>query len=172
MVTFHSLSNKVGYATISYCSQMTFSEIASLNVVHMFLKSQNVTLSSTDLSDTTVIWKEFEQSITLIAMASGVTKYVLEKFLDATFGAMVLFIGIDEIKNIKNIERLKKDMRLCSPVIDRLMDCLDIGDKISAKADMINMTECIISAENHLLQVAGSYRANLEIRQEAVYNIK
>ncbi|XP_032666224.1 protein fuzzy homolog isoform X1 [Odontomachus brunneus] len=133
---------------------MTFSKIASLNGVHMFLKSQDITLLSTDLPDTTVVWKEFEDCIILIVIASGVTKYVLDKFLDATFGAMILFTGIDEMKNTKNIERLKKDMRLCGPIIDRLMDCLDIGDKISAKTDMVNMTECIISPENHLLQTS------------------
>ncbi|KAM0725335.1 Protein fuzzy-like protein [Formica fusca] len=131
---------------------MTFSKIASLNGIHMFLKSQDISLLSTDLPDMTVIWKEFEQCIILIAIASGVTKYILDKFLDATFGAMVLFTGIDEIKNSKNIERLKKDMRLCSSIIDSLMDCLDIGDKISTKTNMINMTECIISSENILLQ--------------------
>lgn len=132
---------------------MTFSKIASLNGVHMFLKSQDIGLLSTDLPDMTVVWKEFEQCIILIAIASGVTKYILDKFLDATFGAMVLFTGIDEIKNSKNIERLKKDMRLCSSIIDNLMDCLDIGDKISTKTNMVNMTECIISSENTLLQV-------------------
>ncbi|XP_011334033.2 protein fuzzy homolog isoform X2 [Ooceraea biroi] len=131
---------------------MTFSKIASLNGVHMFLKSQDIALLNTDLPDTTVAWKEYEQCIILIAMASGVTKYVLDKFLDSTFGAMVLFTGIDEIRNTKNIERLKKDMRLCSPIIDRLMDCLDVGDRISTKTDIVNMTECIISSENHLLQ--------------------
>ncbi|XP_020286481.1 protein fuzzy homolog [Pseudomyrmex gracilis] len=131
---------------------MTFSKIASLNGVHMFLKSHDITLLNTDLPDTTVAWKEFEQSIILIAIASGVTKHVLDKFLDTTFGAMVLFTGIDEIKNSKNVERLKKDMRFCNSIIDRLMDCLDIGDKVSTKTDMINMTECVMSSENHLLQ--------------------
>lgn len=120
----------------------------------MFLKSHDITLLNTDLPDTTVAWKEFEQSVILIAIASGVTKYVLDKFLDTTFGAMVLFTGIDEIKNAKNVERLKKDMRLCNSIIDRLMDCLDIGDKVSTKTDMINMTECVMSSENHLLQVS------------------
>lgn len=131
---------------------MTFSKIASLNGVHMFLKSQDISLLSTDLPDMTVMWKEFEQCIILIAIASGVTKYILDKFLDTTFGAMVLFTGIDEIKNSKNIERLKKDMRLCTSIIDNLMDCLDIGDKISTKTNIVNMTECIISSENILLQ--------------------
>lgn len=150
----YHLSFSIRYITFENCLQMTFSKIASLNGIHMFLKSQDITLLNTDLPDTTVVWKEFEDCIILIVIASGVTKYVLDKFLDATFGAMVLFTGVDEIKNTKNIERLKKDMRLCGPIIDKLMDCLDIGDKISAKTDMVNMTECIISPENHLLQVA------------------
>lgn len=41
------------------------------------------------------------------------------------------------------------------PVIDKLLDALDIGDvpsKISN--DLISMAECVLSHENHLLQVA------------------
>lgn len=136
----------------------------------MFLKSQDISLLSTDLSDMTVTWKEFEQCIILIAIASGVTKYILDKFLDATFGAMVLFTGIDEIKNSKNIERLKKDMRLCSSIIDSLMDCLDIGDKISIKTNIVNMTECIISSENILLQVFKFYCEIYSIKLYIILN--
>lgn len=152
--------------------QLTFSKIASLNGVHMFLKSQDVALLSTDLPDTTVVWKEYEQCIILIAMASGATRYVLQKFLDATFGTMVLFTGIDEIRNTKNIERLKKDMRLCSPIIDRLMDCLDIGDRISTKTDMVNMTECIITSESHLLQVDLDFVAHDVARDNCTFDIQ
>ncbi|XP_053980467.1 protein fuzzy homolog isoform X2 [Hylaeus volcanicus] len=131
---------------------MTFSKIASLNGVHMFLKSQDIKLLCTDLPDTTIMWKEFERSITLIAIANGTTKYILNKFLDAIFGAMILFVGIDEIKSAKNIEKLKKDMRLCSPIVDNLLQCLDAGDGISLKTDIVNMTECIMCDENNLLQ--------------------
>lgn len=127
--------------------------MASLNGVHMFLKTQNMKLLNTDLPDTAIVWKEYEQSIILIIIANGATKYTLNKFLDVAFGAMVLFVGIDEIKNGKNIERLKKDLRACNPIIDRLLECLDIGDRICTKTDIVNMTECIISHENHLLQV-------------------
>ncbi|KAI4478289.1 hypothetical protein M0804_011943 [Polistes exclamans] len=131
---------------------ITFSKMASLNGVHMFLKTQNMKLLNTDLPDTAIVWKEYEQSIILIIIANGATKYTLNKFLDVAFGAMVLFVGIDEIKNAKNIERLKKDLRGCNPIIDRLLECLDIGDRICTKTDIINMTECIILYENHLLQ--------------------
>ncbi|XP_076239326.1 fuzzy planar cell polarity protein-like protein [Calliopsis andreniformis] len=131
---------------------MTFSKIASLNGIHMFLKSQDIELLNTDLPDTTVLWKEFEQSIILIVIASGTTKYVLDKFLDAIFGAMILFVGIEELQNTRNIEKLKRDMRLCSPIIDSFLQCLDVGDGISLKIDIVNMTECIICQENNLLQ--------------------
>ncbi|KOC68940.1 Protein fuzzy like protein [Habropoda laboriosa] len=131
---------------------MTFSKIASLNGIHMFLKSQNVKLSNTNSPDTTIMWKEFEHSVSLIVIASGITKYVLDKFLDAVFGAMILFVGIEELKSTKNIEKLKKDVRLCSPIVDSLLQCLDIGDGICSKTDIINMTECIMCQENNLLQ--------------------
>ncbi|XP_029034503.1 protein fuzzy homolog [Osmia bicornis bicornis] len=131
---------------------MTFSKIASLNGIHMFLKSQDIKLLNTDLPDTTIMWKEFEQSIALIVIASGTTKYVLNKFLDAVFGAMILFVGIEELKSTKNIEKLKKDMRLCSPVVDSLLQCIDVGDGIYSKTDIINMTECIMCQEYNVLQ--------------------
>ncbi|XP_076672762.1 fuzzy planar cell polarity protein-like protein [Andrena cerasifolii] len=130
---------------------MTFSKIASLNGIHMFLKSQDVELLSTDLPDTTIVWKEFEQSVTLIVIANGTTKYVLYKFLDAIFAAMILFVGIEELKNARNIEKLKKDMRLCGPIVDSLLQCLNVGDGICSKTDIVNMTECMICPENNLL---------------------
>ncbi|XP_076766355.1 fuzzy planar cell polarity protein-like protein isoform X2 [Xylocopa sonorina] len=131
---------------------MTFSKIASLYGIHMFLKSQNIKLVNTNLLDTTIVWKEFEQSVTLIVIANGTTRKVLNKLLDAIFGAMILFVGIEELKSTKNIEKLKKDIRLCSPIVDSLLQCLDVGDGICSKTDIINMTECIMCQENNLFQ--------------------
>ncbi|CAL7934782.1 unnamed protein product [Xylocopa violacea] len=131
---------------------MTFSKIASLYGIHMFLKSQNIKLVNTNLLDTTIVWKEFEQSITLIVIANGATRNVLNKLLDAIFGAMILFIGIEELKSTKNIEKLKKDIRLCTPIVDSLLQCLDAGDGICSKTDIINMIECIMCQENNLFQ--------------------
>ncbi|XP_014613419.1 PREDICTED: protein fuzzy homolog isoform X2 [Polistes canadensis] len=41
---------------------ITFSKMASLNGVHMFLKTQNMKLLNTDLPDTAIVWKEYEQN--------------------------------------------------------------------------------------------------------------
>ncbi|XP_043271084.1 protein fuzzy homolog isoform X2 [Venturia canescens] len=131
---------------------MTFSKVASLNGVHMFLKSQNIDLQDTETPDTSIVWKEFANCITLIVVASGTSKYILERFLEAVFSAMVLVAGMDEIKNLRNVERLKRDLRICNPIIDKLLECMDIGDRNSSKTDFIDMTSCIMSPENYLLQ--------------------
>lgn len=120
----------------------------------MFLESQNVRLLATDLPDTTLLWKEFEQTVTLIVIASGATKHALDLFLDAVFGAIVLFVGIDQIKARKNVERLKKDARLCTPIVDRLLHSLDLGERMSPRTDIVHMTECVLTQETHLLRVS------------------
>ncbi|XP_033214814.1 protein fuzzy homolog [Belonocnema kinseyi] len=142
---------------------LSFSEMASLNGVHLFLKSQNVELLDTKTPDTTVVWKECEDTVMLIAIASGTTKCVLNKFLETVFSAMVLVVGIDDIKNPRSIERLKRDLRVCNPIIDRLLECLDVGDKACMRTDSVDMTNCNMYSENHLLQVClDAYMESLD----------
>lgn len=133
---------------------MTFSKMASLNGVHMFLKTHNIELINTDTPDTTVVWKEFKGCITLIAVASGVTKQVIDKFLEVVFDTMILIVGLKDLEQPRSVERLKRDLRVCYPIIDRLLECLDIGDRAGTKTDLIDLTDCIMCSENHLLQVS------------------
>ncbi|XP_001604141.1 protein fuzzy homolog [Nasonia vitripennis] len=132
---------------------MTFSKMASLNGVHMFLKTHNVELINTDMPDTTVVWKEFKGCITLIAIASGTTKRVIDKFLDAVFNAMILIVGLKDLEQPRSVERLKRDLRACYSIIDRLLECLDIADRTGTKTDLVDLTDCIMCSENHLLQI-------------------
>ncbi|XP_063975612.1 protein fuzzy homolog [Diachasmimorpha longicaudata] len=132
-------------------SVMTFSKMASLSGIHMFLKSQDIKLKTTEMPDTTVVWKEFADSITLIAIASGTTKTVLENFIHAVFNAMILVAGIDEIKSSRNIERLKKELRNCNNMIDKLLDCLDIGNRSCSEIDLVTMSSSILCPENYFL---------------------
>lgn len=79
----------------------------------MFCKSQGVNLKTTYLEDGVVIvWKEFEKSITLIGSAKGITENVLRDLLELTFNAIILFIGYNEIKHNKNIDRLKREFKV------------------------------------------------------------
>jgi hypothetical protein len=93
-------------------------------------------------------------SLVLIGISSGCTVEVLTKTLDSVFDAVVLIVGVEEIKSQRNIERLKRELRICYPLIDRLLDSLDCGDSASKhSSDLVGLAETILCPENHLIQV-------------------
>uniref|UniRef100_A0A287D2I2 Fuzzy planar cell polarity protein n=1 Tax=Ictidomys tridecemlineatus TaxID=43179 RepID=A0A287D2I2_ICTTR len=78
--------------------QLPFSVIGSLNGVHMFGQNLEVQLSSARTKDTTVVWKSFHDSITLIVLSSeeGTSELKLERLLQMVFGAMEALSGFAE----------------------------------------------------------------------------
>ncbi|XP_063798607.1 protein fuzzy homolog isoform X2 [Pseudophryne corroboree] len=77
--------------------QLTFSVIGSLNGVHMFANNQDVLLSSTHTTNSTVVWRTFHESINLIVMSreSTASEYSLNKLLENVFSAMACYKLID-----------------------------------------------------------------------------
>lgn len=67
-----------------------------------------------------------------------VTSTVLREFLDSVFDAMVLSVGIDELVNLKNPERLKRELRIAYKVIDKLLESLETDDQVESKGRSIN----------------------------------
>lgn len=132
---------------------LPFSIIGSLNGVHMFGKAQKLELKNTLMDDYCTVWKEFYDSVILIGISSGCTTEVLHKVLQTIFNAMVLIVGIEEIKSQKNIERLKRELRLSCSLIDSVLDSLDCGNAINKQSSsLIMMTEVILYHENSALQ--------------------
>uniref|UniRef100_A0A2K5F2I1 Fuzzy planar cell polarity protein n=1 Tax=Aotus nancymaae TaxID=37293 RepID=A0A2K5F2I1_AOTNA len=78
--------------------QLPFSVIGSLNGVHMFGQNLEVQLSSARTENTTVVWKSFHDSITLIVLSSevGISELRLERLLQMVFGAMEALSGFAE----------------------------------------------------------------------------
>ncbi|XP_045712244.1 protein fuzzy homolog isoform X2 [Phyllostomus hastatus] len=132
--------------------QLPFSVIGSLNGVHMFGQNLEVQLSSARTEDTTVVWKSFHDSITLIVLSSeaGTSELRLERLLQMVFGAMVLLVGLEELTNISNIERLKKELRASYGLIDSLL-----GDS-ELIGDLTHCVDCVVPPEGSLLQEALS----------------
>ncbi|XP_014250136.1 protein fuzzy homolog isoform X2 [Cimex lectularius] len=119
----------------------------------MFAKSHGVSVESTQTENATVLWKEYEDSVIIIAVSILNEKRVLIDLLDTVFSAMVLSVGIDSIKNIKNIERLKRDLRVSYSTIDSIMECLDYGDRgINSSHNIFNYVETILCTEGNELQ--------------------
>ncbi|XP_067009352.2 protein fuzzy isoform X4 [Anabrus simplex] len=128
---------------------LPFSVVASLNGVHMFGKSQDVVLQNTSTQETTFVWKEMEDSVILIAAARGASSNLLEKLLVTVFHAMILVVGIEEIRAPKNADRLKRELRVCYPLVDRLLECLES----TSYTDLLGLDEVILCQENFMLQV-------------------
>lgn len=132
--------------------QLPFSVIGSLNGVHMFGQNLEVQLSSARTEDTTVVWKSFHDSITLIVLSSeeGTSELRLERLLQMVFGAMVLLVGLEELTNISNVERLKKELRACYRLIDSFLADSELT------GDLTQCVDCVVPPEGSLFQEALS----------------
>lgn len=79
----------------------------------MFCKSQRVQLQNTHLEDGTIIvWKEFEQSFTMIGIGRGYTEKILRDLLEVVFNATIFTIGLNEVKHNKNAEQIKRELKV------------------------------------------------------------
>ncbi|XP_063109221.1 protein fuzzy homolog isoform X4 [Cavia porcellus] len=63
------------------------------------------------------------------------------------FGAMVLLVGLEELTNIRNVERLKKELKASYCLIDSFL-----GDP-ALIGDLTQCVDCVIPPEGSLLQV-------------------
>lgn len=54
----------------------------------------------------------YDFSLIIIGISTGCTLKVLDKLLQSVFNAIVLVVGIEEVKSQKNIERLKRELRV------------------------------------------------------------
>ncbi|XP_034271250.1 protein fuzzy homolog isoform X2 [Pantherophis guttatus] len=128
--------------------QLPFSVIGSLNGVHMFGSNLDVQLIAARTENTHVMWKVFHSSITLIVLSSedDASDFSLGKLLDNVFNAMVLVLGLEELTHVRNIERLKKDLKSCYKLIDSF---LDPGNSC---ADLTQCVECAVMPSRAILQ--------------------
>lgn len=129
-------SSGVPLFTRGVSKQLPFSVIGSLNGVHMFGGGQGVVLSccETDCGGN-VVWRVFQDSVMLIAVKGGQQvrsgpggssskeeEVRLRRLLENVWNCMVLVLGQDELSNIRNVERLKRDLRSCFSLIDQLLE--------------------------------------------------
>lgn len=125
--------------------QLPFSTVASLSTVAMFCKNQGAQLISTEFEDGLIIWKEYERNIMVIAIARDVTETVLSDLIELTFNAMVLGVGVEELRNLQNIDRLKRDLKQSLVVIDALMEAVD--------NDLLKYNDSVLCPENMELSI-------------------
>lgn len=113
----------------------------------MFGQNLDVQLNSARTEGTTVVWKSFHDSITLILLSEeGTSELRLERTLHMVFGAMVLIVGLEELTNIRNVERLKKELRASYCLIDSFLRNSELI------GDLTQCVDCAIPLEGSLMQ--------------------
>ncbi|KAM6990130.1 protein fuzzy homolog [Tautogolabrus adspersus] len=125
-------SSGVPLFTRGASKQLPFSVIGSLNGVHMFGGGQGVTLSCCETEGGgMVVWRVFQDSVMLIAVNGGgrggeasrkEEEVRLQRLLENVWNCLVLVLGQDELANVRNVERLKRDLRSCFCLIDQLLE--------------------------------------------------
>ncbi|XP_071277372.1 protein fuzzy homolog isoform X1 [Agelaius tricolor] len=121
----------VGVATASglplFCRpprpQLPFSLVGALHGVHLFGAAVGVELREAATPTAHLAWAGYGNSLTLVALSPspGPAGPALARILQSALGALVLVLGQEELLPIRNVERLKRDLRGCFPLLDSLL---------------------------------------------------
>ncbi|XP_030825617.1 protein fuzzy homolog, partial [Camarhynchus parvulus] len=68
-------------------------------------------------------WAGYGNSLTLVALSPspGPAGPALTRILQSALGTLVLVLGQEELLPVRNVERLKRDLRGCFPLLDSLL---------------------------------------------------
>lgn len=128
--------------------------IGSLNGVHVFGESHGVTLCTTRTQNASLTWKTYHDSIRLVLVRGSETTGDSSdsSLLDLMFASLVLLLGLDTVTSSTNIERLKRDIRPCFPLLDELLFRAVGGENHQGFSHLTGCAECVIPPEHHALQ--------------------
>ncbi|XP_069131818.1 protein fuzzy homolog [Argopecten irradians] len=130
---------------------LPFPLIGSLNGVHMFGANHNVDLLSSTTDDSKVIWKVFQDSITLIIISQDdiADDCHMTNVLKFIHQSLVLLLGKEEVQNIdKNVEKFKREVKVCNSLIDHFIQ----APVSTTFSQLTNTVEIIAAPENITLQ--------------------
>ncbi|XP_023242054.1 protein fuzzy homolog [Centruroides sculpturatus] len=131
---------------------LPFAAVGTLNGMHMFSSLHNSELLSTVTGDGKLLWRSYHKSVVLIIICSddNACDSHIGRVLDNVFAAMVTCVGLDNLCNIQNVERLKRDLKVCYNLVDHILLQLD-EDQLTV-GDLIGVVDCILCHKSPSLQ--------------------
>ncbi|XP_071509327.1 protein fuzzy homolog [Diadema antillarum] len=139
---------------------LAFAEQGMLYGVQMFAQNHDVTLLSTTTEEAKVTWQVFHDSVTLVLVTSndGSCDVHYNTLLSHIFHAMVMLIGLDSLINFRNVEKLRRELKVCYPVIDLLLEESSLFGSLSSSVDVIACPENAVLQEplEEFVDSAGS----------------
>ena len=131
---------------------LAFPVMGSLNGVDMFAQNHGVRIVNTRAGRAKIVWRIYKDSIKLIIISkeSNMTDFQLHILMDNVFNSMVLLMGLSELEVVKNVDRLKKDLRRSTSLIDNLLRGASSFGSVTQCADIIacNSTDTSILQNN------------------------
>ncbi|CAL8084230.1 unnamed protein product [Orchesella dallaii] len=123
---------------------------ASLNGVKVFGKANRVELMSTLTQSSRIVWKDFHDRLSMILAATddSVTDMHLENVLENIFNILVLNVGLNDIMGTKSIDVLKKEFRMCYPVIDLILQGIKPSEHTLYFSDLTMCADVALQIES------------------------
>lgn len=102
-------------------------------------------MTSTQFDDNgLILWREYE-TLLFIGISNILSHKVLESLIEKAYHAMILHVGLNEIKNIKNSDRMKRELKSTFyQMIEKLMEF--------AENDLLDYNESILCYEASMIQ--------------------
>lgn len=127
--------------------------MGTLNGVHLFSRLRGATLHSTTAKGAKVVWRTYYESVVLLVVTcddGGEGDEHLGLLLDNVFGAMVMSVGLDALRVVRNVDRLKRDLRGCYSMVEHLLSQLDQDS--GTLGDLTGVPDFLLCPEGHALQ--------------------
>ena len=145
-----------------------FPLLASLNGVAMFGQSHDITLLSTVTKECRILWRDYHNTIRLIIVVpyDSVTDFHIHRLLDNIFQCLVLLVGLDDLIALRNIDRIKRELRAAYNVIDYLLNGLQPSEKTPLFCDLVGAVDVMVCTESNSL---SGYLENFTERVDSTY---
>nr|CAG4651027.1 EOG090X07E6 [Simocephalus serrulatus]SVE94279.1 EOG090X07E6 [Simocephalus serrulatus] len=134
------------------------SAFARLNLLHMPSFQQPIHQSCLNPfkikspNSTKVLWGISDNLLILASLNGLFGRIHLKHVLDLVFQTMVFYLGLEELINVKNIERLKKDLKVCYPLIDTILDGLNPREDWEDFCDLTKCTDVLCCSERQTFE--------------------
>ncbi|RNA24640.1 fuzzy -like protein, partial [Brachionus plicatilis] len=110
--------------------ELPFQIIGTLNSIFTIGDKYGIRIDSLDSTKFKIIWKMYHSNLTLILIEpiEPFDEGLYLRKLDMLFEAMVMMYGLEDLKNIENIEKFKKEIKIVFPVIDLILNSCSNND--------------------------------------------
>ena len=119
-----------------------------------FGENHGVRLHSLDSTEFKIIWRMYHSNITLILVEEldAFDEDVLFKKLDLIFDALVFMYGLEDLINIQNVEKFKREIKVAYPLVDAILES-DGSNSNLFGGYMTNCTDSLLISDTAIYQV-------------------